>query len=545
MKKIHLLKYALILLLGIAISGYAFLFINNRILEDRKEIVHDAVASIDVKINRELKNISLVMESVRLFVKNTPALSNELFIEFTNPYILELIGIKAIEWAPRLTLAERDPYVEKQRQIHGSDFKITQRDASGKLVSAGDRSFYYPVQFINPIANNEQATGFDLASNPQRNQSILNTLVSGKISFTEPLNLVQEEEDKGFGILVIRAHIESADQPPLGVLVGVYNMNEFIAKTIEAELQYLNVKIYDKMDYSIIYSDLESSQHFRESDKQNEFQIMAADRIWTIIPYSKAGYLSYPHNTIAYIILAAGLFITMLIILTSFRDDNYKDSLKQNIQERTDELENLIHQKDTLLKEIHHRVKNNLQVVSGLLSLQSSTIEDESSRSLFDESQNRINSMATIHQMLYQTEDLSRINFSVYIPKLVNDLIFSFKGEQNNIKVDARIGRVSLNIDTAIPLGLIITEIVTNTLKFGIPQNNDGTIIIRLFKQENQIFKLEIGDDGPGYRTRKMNSNTTSLGLRLIHNLVEQLKGDIKKMDDKAGSHYSIHFKEI
>lgn len=208
-------------------------------------------------------------------------------------------------------------------------------------------------------------------------------------------------------------------------------------------------------------------------------------------------------------------------------------------------------EKAVLLKEIHHRVKNNLQVITSLLSLQSNFLEDSKQRKIFADSQYRINSMAIVHELLYQSDNLSKLDYQDYLQKLSQYLISSIKGADNNITLSLDVANIKLNIDTAIPLGLLINEVLTNSLKYGIKDDQKGCISIRIFQatapsQGNKpSYILEIGDDGVGYPTTINYRNSKSLGLKLIHNLTRQLEGSITKDLDKKGTNYIIAFKEV
>lgn len=209
------------------------------------------------------------------------------------------------------------------------------------------------------------------------------------------------------------------------------------------------------------------------------------------------------------------------------------------------EVEQQIQEKETLLKEVHHRVKNNLQTVSSLLSLQSRSIEDDRVKSLIKSSQNRVISMAMVHEMLYMRDDLSKIEFKSYVQDLSEYLVKSVKGADNNIKLDLHIPDIQLGIDTAIPLGLLINEAITNALKYGIKDNENGEIHIALRKAREEDYELEIGDNGAGFSDTINHRNTKSLGLKLIHNLARQLKGTITKDGSKKGTNYLIKFREV
>ncbi len=210
------------------------------------------------------------------------------------------------------------------------------------------------------------------------------------------------------------------------------------------------------------------------------------------------------------------------------------------------EIENRIEEKETLLKEVHHRVKNNLQTVSSLLSLQSRTIEDKKISSIIKSSQNRVVSMAMVHEMLYKRDDyLSKIELRPYVEELCEYLIRSLKGSNDNIQLDISIPDIKLSIDTVIPLGLIINETVTNALKYGIPAAGKGKITVSLNKVDDKKYKMQLGDNGVGYPDSIDPKTTQSLGLKLIHNLARQLRGQVSKDTKKKGTYYNFTFEEI
>lgn len=212
---------------------------------------------------------------------------------------------------------------------------------------------------------------------------------------------------------------------------------------------------------------------------------------------------------------------------------------RKEIQQRIDE-------KETLLKEVHHRVKNNLQTVSSLLSLQSRSIEDKKISGIIKSSQNRVVSMAMVHEMLYKRDDyLSKIELKPYVEELCEYLIRSIKGNNNNIELDIDIPDFKLSIDTVIPLGLIINEAVTNALKYGIPEEEKGEITVALNKVDDKKYTMLLGDNGVGYPDSIDPKNIQSLGLKLIHNLARQLKGKVSKDTEKKGTYYNLIFEEI
>jgi len=209
------------------------------------------------------------------------------------------------------------------------------------------------------------------------------------------------------------------------------------------------------------------------------------------------------------------------------------------------ELTAQMEEKETLLKEVHHRVKNNLQTVSSLLSLQSRNVEEAKMKTLLKSTQNRVISMAMVHEMLYMRNDISQIEYKSYVQELSEYLIRSIKGLDSKVQLKIDIPDIKLGIDTAIPLGLLINEAVTNALKYGFADEEEGEIYIVLKKELDKQYVLNIGDNGKGFPETVTYKNSKSLGLKLIHNLTRQLKGTIQRDDSKKGTNYIIKFHEI
>lgn len=209
------------------------------------------------------------------------------------------------------------------------------------------------------------------------------------------------------------------------------------------------------------------------------------------------------------------------------------------------EIKESLKEKEALLMEIHHRVKNNMQIISSLLSLQSRYIRDKEASGIFKESQNRVKSMAMIHEKLYMSEGLARIDFEEYIKNLVNDLFNSY-GTENRVKFDINADKLFLNMDTAIPCGLIINELVTNSLKYAFPpvsHNKENLIYIELH-QNNGTILLTVGDNGIGLPEDIDLENTETLGIRLVKLLVDQLDGTME-INSNRGAEFRITFKQI
>jgi PAS domain S-box-containing protein len=198
-------------------------------------------------------------------------------------------------------------------------------------------------------------------------------------------------------------------------------------------------------------------------------------------------------------------------------------------------------EKEVLLMELHHRVKNNLQVISSLLNLQSGYTTDQRALELFKAARDRIRAMASVHEQLYRSSDLARIDFGRYVREMAEHLICSYATVPDAITLEVEVEDVSLDANTAIPCGLIINELVTNSLKHAFPEGSKGKIWISLSAQENKEFLLIVGDNGIGSPQDLDSKSTHSLGLQLVASLVGQLRGTLD-MDRQRGTEWRIRF---
>jgi len=214
---------------------------------------------------------------------------------------------------------------------------------------------------------------------------------------------------------------------------------------------------------------------------------------------------------------------------------------EKNLKDREEKLESSLAEKEVLLKEIHHRVKNNMQVISSLLRLQAFQIKDKNLLNMFSESQNRIQSMSLIHEILYQSKDLSQIKFSKYVKNLTKILMSSYGIQENRIHLIQDIKEVYLNIQQAIPCGLIINELVSNALKHAFPDDGGGEILVRMHQDRDGLYVLIIRDTGKGFPENIDFRKTKSLGMQLVNGLISQVQGTIELKRDN-GTTWVIKF---
>ena len=202
-----------------------------------------------------------------------------------------------------------------------------------------------------------------------------------------------------------------------------------------------------------------------------------------------------------------------------------------------------IKEKEVLLKEVHHRVKNNLQVISSILNLQSSYVKDVNTLNILRESQNRVKSMSFIHESLYRSKDFSEVNFSDYINNLVNNILHSFDLSTNAVQLNTDLGAVNLNLDQAIPAGLIINELLTNAMKYAYKNIEHPELKIEIH-QNNSIIDIVVEDNGVGLPKGFKIEESDSLGLQLVHTLIEQIDGTLS-VKNENGTKYLITFEKV
>ncbi|MEG4836513.1 PAS domain S-box protein [Microcoleus sp. B9-D4] len=207
-------------------------------------------------------------------------------------------------------------------------------------------------------------------------------------------------------------------------------------------------------------------------------------------------------------------------------------------------LKNSLREKEILLKEIHHRVKNNLCVVASLLELQSNTVADPQVSKMFEESQNRLYSMALIHEKLYRSTNLAQINFGEYLEDLVSNLFHSYNISNNQIQLQVLAEPISLNLETATPCGLIANELVSNTLKHAFPDGTTGTVSVECYQTGDREINLLVKDNGIGFPQNLDFRKTHSMGFQVVCTLTEQLEGTIE-ISREFGTSFHLKFNEL
>ncbi|MGD1846516.1 MAG: histidine kinase dimerization/phosphoacceptor domain -containing protein [Salibacteraceae bacterium] len=241
------------------------------------------------------------------------------------------------------------------------------------------------------------------------------------------------------------------------------------------------------------------------------------------------------------LVFIAFISVLSLLLLVLYRFVRKLNKQKQIIEQQKTAANDSLKQKEMLLKEIHHRVKNNLQVVSGILNKQAQKSPDPEVKALMEEGKSRIKSMALIHQKLYQTEDFTQIDFASYVADLSRSIALMHQRPGATIELEQAIPKLFFHIDVAVPLGLIINELLTNAYKHAFPHLRPGKVKITIVQKEAHQFELTVADDGVGYPSDFEQVSQRSLGIGLVEGLAWQLRGKFTYRQ-KAGSVFTVAF---
>lgn len=259
------------------------------------------------------------------------------------------------------------------------------------------------------------------------------------------------------------------------------------------------------------------------------------------------------HSAVDFFKHGGFVFLTILAIMIVFGYLRYQGVLRdvslaaeienaKEIKELNSTLEQANKEKETLLKEIHHRVKNNLQLVSSILSLQNNHTSDKGTSRSLTESIQRIKSMSFIHETLYKSKNFASIDFSNYLSNLAGEIValYEFQQRKSKVVIVKNLEPIRLDINQAVPCGLIANELITNSVKYAFSGREEGIIWLNISSHEQAVL-LEIGDNGVGLPENFEIEKLNSLGMQLVHTLVEQLEGTIE-MENKDGLIFKIRF---
>ncbi len=461
-------------------------------------------------------------------------------------------------------LQSRFYYEQKGKEKNSLELFAIYRSMIGYFdLRSNDSVFYYSNQiksllkYIKKPQNHAwyyATSGRDLVTYPKNNEKIISEkqYEEGKNNLIKALAILEKYKIKknkirpyAYGILAdlyLREKkydlaISNYNKSKEGYLlmknrIGAIDITSFIGKAYQEKGDLTKALTYFKEYYneSIAFQKERNERGLRENELQ--INLLAQDK------------KLIEKQNLQNIFIIALLIGALLLALAYWR---FKRKQKRNKQLAllNDDLENknvLLDKKNAenelLLREIHHRVKNNLEVVSSLLALQSAQISDPNTKEAITEGQNRVNSIGIVHQKLYQGTNLGAVDMKDYFLNLSESVLDSFGAEQR-IDLELAMENMNLDIDTAVPLGLIVNELLTNCIKYAFPKGKQGTIVIKLHKQENNILHLEVADNGVG---KSGVTHGTGFGGQLVSLLTQQLNGTMTEKS-KNGTTLIFDFK--
>jgi len=398
------------------------------------------------------------------------------------------------------------------------------------------------VRHVYPYEENKRAIGFDILTDPVQKEEALLAIRNRTLIFAGPLNLVQG------GLAVVgRGPVflknSSGQDEFWGFTIVIMRMPSLIRY---GRLDQLESQGYS---YRLLKVDLQSGDEIPFYNKETMLDNPIVERIqvpngeWILEVAPTYGWQAdqktFPTALLSVLLsFLGGLFVWYMA--------RQPERLRMLVDERTVELRESekrlnasLKEKELLLKEIHHRVKNNLQVISSLLGIQSQTVEDSRARDAYADSIRRIRSMALVHEKLYGSKDLSQINFQEYLISVTRELGRSLHRDGIELRVEAE--KIDLGIDIAVPCGLIANELVSNALKHAFPARESGTVVVSFRRLDPAMLQLEVQDNGIGFPDGRDYRSMSSMGMSIIKTLTEQISGTLA-FDGTSGSRFTVRY---
>lgn len=330
----------------------------------------------------------------------------------------------------------------------------------------------------------------------------------------------------------------------LGLIEGIKNAARFLSEIYKYEKKWEQAFNMQELYHQMKDSIRNTSTELNALKQQSQYDLeRAAKENELLVKENDIQQLKTLRNRITAIFFIVAFIFTLIIILYIYRGYRKKVVINELLEVQKNEAQRKNEEKNMMLKEIHHRVKNSLQVVSSLIRLQANEVDDERIGKMFEETQNRVLSIARLHEQMYNSENLKEINIKTHFTPLIKDLIKDYNmGVKINLNID--LPDVEMSSKTLIPLGLIINEMISNSLKYAFVGKTEGVITIEIKPIGAVMFEMIIGDNGVGMPKDFDFENSTSLGTQLIHIFTEQLNGTIKRLEHE-GTFFKIEFEKM
>ena len=439
------------------------------------------------------------------------------------------------------------------RQMAGKNLKLKFRNG------AEVRPQYAPVCYVEPEADNEPASGYDLRTDSAARAALEKACDSAQLVVTTPLTLLHAPRGRrlfqayqpifrGGGI---PATVEERRARIRGYVTGLYRVEELVEVALRnAHQTDLSLHLFDAQsppaERDLYGQPPPVAEYSQEAMVDRTLEV--GQRAWRLSLYPSLAFLQTRRDWTPEWLLAAGLLVTLVVGTHLFHLQRGAAQVAELVARRTGELtatnaqlqrtlvacqraeeaiKQSLQEKEILLKEIHHRVKNNLQIVSSFLSLRADQIQDEASRSALRDTQDRVHAMALLHESLYRSGDLAHADFPAYVEGLCTQMSQSYGVVASRIQIVQNIAPVALDLDQAVTLGLLISELFSNALKHAFPDERAGRITVEIQTTLPDGVVLTVADDGVGLPPEFAVAQSQSLGLRLVERLARKLGGTV------------------
>ncbi len=533
---------------------------------------------ISISIQRRFGALIDSLYSINAFFKASDMVTRKDFAIFTAPMLARYPEIRALEWIPYVRRNERKRYIELAHQDGLSDFEFTDRDENGSLIVAEERDEYFPVFYAEPLEENKTALGH--APLLKARVDAIEKSIREKIPVSTARVYLVQDEKKSYSIGIFLAAFKESDSAPpvetretlMGLSLGLFNITQGVERTLDvmgfSGINFLLADITDPANKGYLYfndaaiEDSSDQALTRYSEEivstyvSGTSRFSVADRMWEITAYRKVASGRFQNLNR---FLSSGLFlltVCFIDILLFFTLRNMR-RMEFLVRRRTEELDTAhalltmeyekteasLREKEVLLREVHHRVKNNMQIISSLLNLQLGTTDDENLKHIVMKNQNRILAMSLVHEMLYQSEDISRIHAEDFLVSLVTKIISSYGTEYGKPELMSECEAVYITINQAMSVGLLVNELVNNSLKYafiGMEHSCIPCIWIKLSKEDHTLH-LMVKDNGNGFSLDAHKEEEHALGLQLVYALADQLQGRIE-YTNSPGAEWNLYF---
>ena len=475
-------------------------------------------------------------------------------------------GIQGIGFSIPVQPEEKQTHIEKIRFEGFPEYLIRPE---------GTRDLYSAIIYLEPFDwRNQRAFGYDMWSNKMRRRAMTYARDEGVAATSGIITLVQEtKEDIQRGFLMYLPVYQTKTIPKTlqekreqfeGWVYAPFRAGDLMRGIAGTEDLNIEFEIFDgeTMSQEALLFDSNSELHLNRSQPNQGLQktvsITLQGRLWTL--YFSTHDISSENSEkyLPLLVALAGGFVDLLLFYVIyslyFINRRAETIAKKMTKESRDANEKLIvinanlkkttislKEKETLLQEIHHRVKNNMAVISSLLSLQAKNTEDSHVKDILKESQGRIYAMSAVHETLHGSEKLSEIDLKSYLSKIATSIFQTYSTNHQKVKLNNNVEEIPIDLNQAYPLGLTINELISNSLKYAFPDEREGEICVSIKKLDTEL-ELTVMDNGVGIPKDLDWKNSKSLGLKLVRILVEnQLDGSVE-MENTNGTKFTIKF---